>query len=240
MIAPQYLLPQSARVRLSPPLGIGRPMTEDDRAYARSVRNMSIILAGIVLAVFAAIFVPPLFAPSHVPFSTSSTIPSPYGFDLGVRINATQLGPNQYLEISAWVNNTSSQILNVTAGSNWPLDENGLWGKLCTSGWPIGIGVMRGFYTNYNYTLGTLVPLPRPLVSCPVSSATPQYFLIERYSSEAIASVNGTLERWDLQSNLVFGSTAFGHDRLEGVYTVVAADEWGDVAFLYFTTNYVP
>jgi hypothetical protein len=208
-------------------------LSDDDAAYRRSVRNMSLVLAAIVLVVFAAIFVPPLFIPPGKHFYTSSTVLSPYGFDLVLQINATQLKSGDHLQISAWANSTSSQILNVTAKDNWPLNQNGLWGRICTAGWPIGIGVIQGFYTNDNYTRGTLIPIPQPL--CPVSSATPQYFLLEPHTTAAIASINGTLVHWTLQADLVFGGAGFGSGATRGVYTVVAADEWGDVTFLYFT-----
>ncbi len=212
--------------------------SDDDRAYRKSVRNMSVLLAAIVITVFAALIITPFLNPLHEQFPNSASVDSPYGFAISVTLNATQLGPGRYVSITAGMNSTSPQIENVTAQSAWAVDPNRLWGRLCTSGWPMGIGVMQGYYSEGNLSVGTLIGLPQPFVLCPVLRGTPSYFLLQPHGSKAVVSLNGTLEFWDLQTTLDFGSGSLGQgQRLGGVYTVVLADEWGDVVLLHFVAK---
>jgi len=214
--------------------------SDDDLAYQRSVRNMSVILAVIVMVVFAAIFVPPYLNPPHEVFQQAVSFDSPAGFSLHLTLNTTSVLPSGAVLIEGWVNSSSSSIENLTATDQWALQQDLLWEKACTSGWPIGVGVMEGHFTQDNYTEGTLVPMPRLQTGCP-SSAPPQFILLypDPHSSQALASVNGSPVRWLLQTELAFGGSSLpeatqpgsqGPNQLPpGVFTAVLADEWGDV-----------
>ncbi len=196
---------------------------------------MSIILATVVIMVFVALFISPYINPPRAQFSKSASVDSSYGFSLTVNLNATQVSPLGYVSMKTWMNSTSPRVENITAMGAWAVDQSRLWGRLCTSGWPIGIGVMQGYYTEDNYSQGTLIRLPQPLTLCPVSSVTPKYFVLEPHGSKAFVSLNGTPELWDLQTTLVSGSGLLGHGQLlGGVYTVIGADEWGDVVITHF------
>ncbi|MDV3277269.1 MAG: hypothetical protein LYZ69_02235 [Nitrososphaerales archaeon] len=207
--------------------------TQEDREYSRNARNMAIILAAIVLVIFAAIFVPPLVNPVHEHFERSASVTSPYGFTLNINLNTTSLSGTEEVSISGWANNTSSEILNATAANQWAVSPNYLWTRICTNGWPIGVGLMRGYYTFDNYTLGTFVPLVRPMIACPVSMYTPSSFLMQPHSSLAIVRLNGSLAEWNLSTTLTYGNPPY-MSQLSGVYTAIAADEWGDVAIVHF------
>ncbi|MDG6910611.1 MAG: hypothetical protein JRN08_09600 [Nitrososphaerota archaeon] len=206
----------------------------DDVAYRKSVRNMTIVLAAIVITVFAAIFIPPYVYPYHDVFQPAVSLDSPFGFTLHLEINSTSVAPGGGVLLTGWVNSTSSSIENVTAADSWALPQSGLWGKICTSGWPIGVGMMQGHYTQDNYTLGTLVPVPRPLVVCAVYAETPRYFIFEPHSSKALVTLGGNPAIWDIQTSLSFRQYTSGYQLQPGVYTAVVADEWGDV----LTTNF--
>jgi hypothetical protein len=220
--------------------------SEDDLAYRRSVRNMSIILAVIVIVVFAAIFVPPYISPYHEVFQQSVSLDSPAGFTMHLTINATTILPVGSVLMDGWVNSTFASVGNLTVADQWAFQQSLLWGNDCASGWPIGIGVMEGHYTQDNYTLGTLLSMQQPLIRCPVS-APPQFILLypSPHSSEALASVNGNPVRWLLQTELTFSDGTLGQasqpgsqgagELPPGVYTVVLADEWGDV----LTNNFI-
>ncbi|MDE1853409.1 MAG: hypothetical protein KGI38_06650 [Thaumarchaeota archaeon] len=220
-------------------------MSSDDAAYHRSVRNMSLVLAAIVITIFAAIFVPPYVNPNHDVFQSSVSMDSPFGFTLHLTINTTSPAPGSGVLIMGWLNSTSGSVENLTTANSWALDQNGLRGKICTSGWPIGVGVMKGHYTQDNYTLGTLIPLPRPLVSCPVQAAGPSYFLLkpQPHSSQAFVEIGGVPQVWTIQTSYAFGYApneglpgGSGPNQLpSGVYTAVVADEWGEV----LTTNFL-
>lgn len=201
---------------------------------------MSIILAVIVIVVFAAIFVPPYISPLHDVFQQSVSLGSPAGFTMYLTINTTSIPPGGSVLVEGWVNSSSPTVENLTSASEWAFQQNLLWGTVCTAGWPIGIGVMEGHYTQDNYTLGTLINMSQPQPTCPVS-APPQFILLypSPHSSEALASVNGNPVRWLLQTELTFSGGSLGaasqagspgpNELPPGVYTVVLADEWGDV-----------
>lgn len=208
-------------------------MKEDDAAYHRSVRNAILVLGAMVLTVASALVVPPLVNPVHEQFNGSASVASPYGFTLNLKLNATQPTTTSGLTMTARLNNTSNQIGNITAANRWPLSPRGLWTRICTSGWPVGVGVMAGYYTTDNFSLGSLVPIPMPLLACPVSIYTPKFFLLQAHGSVAIVNVNGALVEWNLTTTLELSGSRLSPQR-GGVYTAIAADEWGDVAVAHF------
>jgi hypothetical protein len=207
----------------------------DDLAYKKSVRNMSLVLAAIVITVFAALFVPPYFFPQHTVFQSSVSRDSPLGFTLHLMVNSTSVARGGDILVIGWVNSSSSSIENVTAANAWGIPPGRLWGRVCTSGWPIGVGVMEGHYTPDNYTLGTVIPVLRPAELCPIQSTSPNSFLFEAHSSKALVTIGGSPELWIIQTQ--FSSSGFlsSYSLTPGVYTAVVADEWGDV----LTTNVI-
>lgn len=210
---------------------------------------MSVILAVMAAAIFAALFVPYLI-PHRDVFQRAASSDSPAGFTLHLSLNTTSIPSGGSVLIQGWVNGSSAsdQPENLTVADQWALQRNLLWGNPCASGWPIGIGVMEGHYTQDNYTLGTLIGIRQPLTGCPVS-APPQFILLypTPHSSQALASVNGNPLRWLLQSEVAFSGGVLGAgsqlgspgpDELSpGVYTAVLADEWGDVLTLNFLVS---
>ena len=210
-------------------------MDADDLAYRRSVKNMALILAAMAAVVFAAIFVPPLINPIHNAYLRDVSYDSPYGLVMHLEINSTSVSRGAGILLTGWVNSSSSSYQPINASDSWALNQASLRGRACTSGWPIGLGLMRGHYAQGNVSSGTLIPLPAPAESCPVRSGTPSAFLFKPYSSEAVVTVGGGPELWVIQSGLAFGADASGNGLSPGVYTAVLADEWGDV----LTTNFL-
>jgi len=207
---------------------------------------MSLVLAAILITIFAAIFIPPYVAPSHDVFPRSVSFDSLFGYTMHVSLNSTTISPLGHVLLTGWLNSSSNSIQNVTAADSWALQQGMLWERQCTSGWPIGIGVMQGHYTQDNYTLGTLIQPARSPVQCP-ASASPQYFLLYPLSSEALASVNGNPYRWSILMNVSFGQDSVSANAIPGVpsprglppgvYTAVLADEWGDVLTANFEVS---
>ena len=211
-------------------------MDPDDAAYRKSVRNMSVVLALIVIIVFAALYIPPYVNPVRQELNASaSDSSSGYPLVLSVKLNATMMTSEGSISIVAQVNGTSRTIQNITTRNAWAIEETLLWTRPCTSGWPVGIAIMKGFYTLDNYKTGAVLTLKSPKYLCPIPSGSPAYFLLEPSGSRAVVSINGAFAVWELQTSLVFGpgSTVEG-GLLSGPYTVIAADEWGDIAFAHF------
>jgi len=198
---------------------------------------MSLVLAAIVITIFAAIFIPPYISPQHDVFQTSTSLAFLSGFALHLQINSTTLQSNGTLLISGWINSTSSVIDNITTSDAWGVQQGGLWMAPCMSGWPIGLGVMQGHYTTDNYTLGALLNVTKSdLAACPVTGA-PNYFLFEPHSSKALVTLNAGPTFWVIQSSFSFSGSATGSPLQPGVYTAVLADEWGDVLTASFLVS---
>lgn len=213
--------------------------SDDDVAYKKSVRNMSFVLAAIVITVFAALIIPPYVNPIHNDFQTSVSLATGQSATLYLQINSTTIAPGGRVNITAWLKSTYPSINNVTAQSFWSVPQGMLWTKTCVSYFPIGVGIMRGHYDNSNYSAGTLLRPNLPLTQCPVSVNSPRWFAFEPGSSNAIVSLGGALEHLSVSTSVTWDSRSFpalaSGTFLPGVYTVVAADEWGDV----LTTNFV-
>jgi len=218
----------------------------DDIAYKKSVRNMSVVLAAMAIVIFAAVFIPPYLSPPHNVFPTSASYDSGFGFTLDLTLNSTTVAPSGHLFVSAWLNSSSDSIENVTSADSWAFSEGMLWGRQCTPGWPIGIGLMSGHYTQDNYTLGTLLQPAVSRAQCPVSGS-PQFFLFYPHSTDVLASVNANPYRWTIAMNVTFGRDSLNPNALPGVqgsgglpagvYTAVFADEWGDVLTANFRVS---
>ncbi len=204
----------------------------NDAAYRKSVRNMSLVLAAIVITVFAAIFIPPYLFPSHNVFQKSVTLDSPIGVALHLEVNATSIPQGGSVLLTGWLNSTSSSLENITVASAWGVPRDSLWGPFCNPSWPLGVGLMKGHYTNDNYTLGTLLPL-YSITLCPLQMGAPSYLIFEPHSSRVLFTVKGSPGTWDLVTSFTMSPQAVGSLQ-PGVYTAVFADEWGDV----LTTNF--
>ena len=198
---------------------------------------MSLVLAAIVITIFAAIFIPPYINPPHDNFQASVSENTSQSLTLHLTINSTVLAPNQGLNVSAWAISTSPSINNVSAADAWGVSQFSLFTRPCSSSLPIGVGVMEGHYDDNNYSLGTFVKPIYPLVPCPLPVPAPAWYAFEPGSSNAIISVLGQLGHTSISTSWVFsGNSAlgFGGQLKPGVYTAVLADEWGDV----LTTNF--
>ena len=216
-------------------------MDPDDAEYKKNVKTMSIVLAAIVITVFAGLFLAPYLQPTQS-FQESVSVPSIEGFNLELAVNTTSVAPGGFVNITAWALSTSRTIENITAQDAWPVASARLWLSRC--GEPVGVGIMEGYYTSDNYTQGSLISAGAAPGTCP--SSPPKYFLFEPNSSEALVVENDTGYTWTIGSTLVFGPLGGGQAGSSspatvspatlpaGVYTVVAADEWGDIAVTNF------
>jgi len=208
-------------------------LSSDDAAYRKSVRNMSLVLAAIVITVFAGLFIPPYLFPSHDVFVGSTSSYSPYGLALHLQMNTTSVAEGGTLQLSGWLNNTSSSPESITTANNWGVPKSSLWGPQCSPTWPVGLGVMQGHYTQDNYTQGVLLQAPTISYGCPNPEFAPSSLTFEPFSSKVIFVVGGTPGTWNLLTELTVSPGTFG-PMSPGVYTAVFADEFGDVLTAIF------
>jgi hypothetical protein len=212
-------------------------MDPDDITYKRSVRNMVIVLAVFATAIFAAIFIPPYVNPPQTAFPQSVVYNSGFGFTMHLTINLSSGSSTWSALLGGWVNSTSPSVDNVTAADSWAFPPNDLFTRPCTPGWPVGVGVMEGHYTQDNYTLGTLLPLGRSQSQCAGAPYSPTSFTFEPQTSKALVVLAGTPYFWTIQTALRFNDTTPGFQLPSGVYTAVLADEWGDVLTANFRVS---
>ena len=212
-------------------------MDPDDIAYRKSVRNMALVLAAIVLTIFAAIFIPPYLNPTSSTFPQSVSYDSGFGFTMRLTVNYSSGSPTWSATLRGWVNSTSPSINNVTAADSWAFPLDDLFTRPCTPGWPIGIGVMLGHYTEDNYTLGALLPLNSSRSQCTGTPYSPNSFAFEPQTSKALVVLGGTPSFWTIQTALNITGTTPGYLLPPGVYTAVLADEWGDVLTANFRAS---
>ena len=211
----------------------------DDEAYHKSVQRMVVVLATIVIVIFAAIYIPPLLNPIHEEFAPEVSVNSPYGFSLNLSVNATRIPAGGSVEFTVWLNNTSRQIDDVTAQSAWVVSN--LTAAPCATYMPVRIGVMLGYFTADNFSLGTVLPLSYPSTSCSANSpsAQPSYFLFEPLGTEALMNTSAGIVREAVSITmssdffLMHGTQA----SFQGVMTAVAIDEWGDSVLTHFAVD---
>ena len=208
----------------------------EDTAYKKSVRNTVFLLIVVVIVLVAGLTLPAFFTPAGT-FSTETMVGDPNGLTLNLGLNATHVLSPYGLVITVWING-SSAIDNITAQDSWPVNQTMLWRAPCVAGWPIGIGVMSGYYDQYNYSSGVILPLKQQApLDCQAYSTGPQSFLVEAEGSKAIASTNGSDETWDLLTTLVLTRSSFTQIQTPGeIFTIIGTDEWGDVTILHFVT----
>jgi len=200
------------------------------------VRNTAFLLLIVVIVLAAGLFLPAFFTPAGT-LPTEAMAADPNGLTLNISLNTTRVFAPSGVAVTIWING-SSAIENVTALDSWPLNQTLLWKAPCTPGWPMGVGVMLGYYDQYNYSSGALLPLNQPTAGCPPSSGVPISFLVQAEGSKAIISMNGSDETWDLLTTLVLTkSSVTPLLTTSEVFTVIGADEWGDVVILHFVAE---
>jgi hypothetical protein len=212
--------------------------TEDDAVYRRSVRNMSFVLAAIVITIFAAIFIPPYLSPQHDVFQQATSFDSAFGFAMHLQVNSTSVPSGGTVLVSGWINSTAGSIENITSADSWGMPVPNLWTAPCQPGWPVGVGIMQGHYTSDNYSLGALLNFSRPLYlpACALQG-NPSYFLLEPHSSKALVTLSTGPVLWVIQTSFSFGTPTLNTPLKPGVYTAVLADEWGDVLTANFLVS---
>ncbi|HEV2137849.1 MAG TPA: hypothetical protein VGR53_03340 [Nitrososphaerales archaeon] len=167
--------------------------------------------------------------------------PLPLKFTL--TMNTTRLVSGRSIFIKSDIFNSLPQILSVNGTSNWP------WDSLKAGPCPFyaGIVILRGHYAQSNFTAGTdLQMYPYGLaIPCPAFLAA--YYVFQPLSDQVMFfGGEATLAMGDALSGYGYyapGQTCdvgfnCGNEKVTpfgpGIYTVVAGDEWGHLAFGYF------
>jgi hypothetical protein len=211
---------------------------------SRARVNLRLILAVVIIFAFVAATI----GGFHYLQSAKTVESSPSALSIGVNLNDTSLSWGQPLSIHIWENNSLPEQNNVTVVSDWAVSNLQVWS--CTPSWPMHFGLMRGHFTTSNVSEGQVLQIPIGL-NCS------SFFLTHKVNPFLVfepfgAVLNNATNYWTLQVPLgqyvpvpgwalqqaVCGTHSANCSSLyTGLYTVVVGDEWGHLAFGYFSLS---
>jgi len=177
--------------------------------------------------------------------TTGSTFSTQSGYSGGLlvrlELNSSEIASGTTLGIYVSDYNPSSSALNLTKGTAWAL--NGLETGGCLSLYlPLGIAVFQGRYTSGNVSQG--IPLRVfPFVACPMIVRYITGYLFQAMSDNAtvLPGTRAVPMATGIAVDGAFDNTPNHLNQMApfspGIYTVVAGDEWGNLAFAYFVVS---
>lgn len=175
--------------------------------------------------------------------SAKASAATPQNLRLSLTLNSTEFQPGEYVTMNASLTNMLSTLNNVTFAYQWPV--KGLVSGVPCLQYPLGVAVLRGYYTAQNISAGTTLDMfkPGPPTTCPVTYL--QYLVFQPESSNVQVNSNMKLQMnvtitisgyWTGFWNPPPGSPpATFHEFEAGTYTVVTGDEWGNLVLLHFS-----
>jgi len=159
-------------------------------------------------------------------------------------------GGNGTFTITAEEANLLSSVNNVTQGSEWkyPTDQLDPFNNCAPGVSPVGFAVFQGYYGMNNYTTGEALPLydTATLVSCTVNYFPNMYLFQPKSDNVSVYNdrqfrVNTTASVSALVSGYWTGGQGLTSpatfNAFAGSYTVLGADEWGNVLLLHFSVS---
>lgn len=172
------------------------------------------------------------------PSSASVYADSMDGLRLYLAINATEVGLGQSVLVKVSEYNTLPTANNVSRAQTW--DVGGLRMNSCYSSlYPFGIALFQGRYTSGNVSGARALQI-FPVLPCPLFIRYISGYVFSARSDAAVV-LPGTGEPTPMVANATitgfYPSEPVGPQSQPlplGTYTVVAGDEWGAIAFLYF------
>jgi hypothetical protein len=170
--------------------------------------------------------------------TTTSSGPPP-DLLLRLELNSTVVASGATVGINVSDYNPFPTELNLSKEDAWPVQGLGTGG--CPSlYYPFGIEVLHGVYTSSNVSQGAPLEI-FPVVACPMIVMYITGYLFQPMSDNATV-LPGTGElamATTVSAGGTYGMSGSQFNQLTpfspGTYTVVAGDEWGNLAFSYFT-----
>jgi hypothetical protein len=203
-------------------------------------RSMFVAVALVVAAVVLASSigaVPSGSTTTVTPGQTTVSAASVNGLRLSLEISKATIQQGSAVAINVSERNTNAPPLNESAAADWAV--SGLRMAACyDSIYPFGVAIYQGHYTSQNASAGTPLNL-YPFLPCPLAIR-----YISGYDFHGSSDVAQVLPGSGPGVAMASGVTAQGNYTADGLtnfvpgqYTVVAGDEWGALAFLYFIVH---
>ena len=163
-----------------------------------------------------------------VPVSSASTLNPTTGLSLNLNLSTNS---NGWVIFTVYEFNTLDRANNVSVADSWPSNTSLFrWVQepYEENAGMVGYEMLQGNYGLSNFTQGTALWLQPPpsLVGCCAESQPPTSYAFQPLSEANVLS--GSYPGY-----FVGGSTFTPFS--PGTYTVLAGDEWGEVAILHFT-----
>jgi len=162
-----------------------------------------------------------------VPISSASTLDPTTGLSLNLNLSTSY---NEWVILTVYEFNTLDRANNVSAAGNWP--SNASLFQWVRESYEANVGMagyemLQGNYDLSNFTQGTALWLQPPpsLLGCCGEEQPPTSYAFQPLSEANVLS--GSYAGY-----FVGGSTYTPFS--PGIYTVMAGDEWSDVAILHF------
>jgi predicted secreted protein len=178
----------------------------------------------------------------------SVVVRSTSGLNLSLSSSSTLISPGQTVSVGIDEWNTLPTENTVPSASNWPLQGLTL-GPCGTLNLPIGIEIVRGFYTSSNVSSAQTLQLSKPgIYNCPAIFSSISSYVFEPSSdlagvvgscgvnpcfTDRMGSTTNATGYWTGGNSPFYNTSTFSNFAL-GEYTVVGGDEWGTLAVLHF------
>jgi hypothetical protein len=166
------------------------------------------------------------------------SVASLHGLELLVNLNATEIVPGETVQVNLSEFNTLQTVNNVSASDNWSAQVS-LGPCRNVYDQPFGIAVYHGHVDEQNLSQGKQVDI-FPIVACPMYIRLVTGYEFQPQSDLAVILPSfGTVPAplvGSVAVSMVYSSPQ-GQPLPAGTYTVVAGDEWGALAFLYFQVD---
>lgn len=199
-------------------------------------------IAVVALALGFALIVP---TGPHVTNSTTPFVGAGVGslgtnnLLLRLSVNDTSISQGQSFGLNVSEYNTLTSTNNVSISSQWVVQ--GATQSCPNQLYPFGISVFQGHYGASNVTQGTPLQI-FPITACPMFIRLITGYVFQPQSVNASVlpgDGNGTtaMETVVTVGTNYTGFPGQGEPLTPGAYTLVASDEWGNLAFLYVTVQ---
>jgi hypothetical protein len=169
--------------------------------------------------------------------SSSAYADSQQSLQLRVSVNATSLAPGKTLEVNASEYNTLNAANNVTKSGEWQI-QAAVGSCPNTDVQPFGIALFQGHYAPQNVSQGTQLQI-FPITACPMFERLVTGYLFQPQSDSAAVLPGSSVTPMvaTIGVNATYAIPGQSHELSPGEYTLVAADEWGAMAFIYITVD---
>ena len=222
--------------------------------YNKKDEGIGLLSAIILIIVITVVLTSTIVFFYHLNSTTKPyTSPAIYNtepnLNLTLLLSSFTLTKGEGLSISEELFNNESYSFTVAVSNNWPYFQGVQYRMTmdpCPDNLPFGFVILKGDYNLTTYSQGQPLMLyePNVIYMCPAEFPINSYEFLPFSDHVLILSnvnppINFTLENSILLNGSwsYVGSKAVFSNFPPGIYTVVAADEWGEIQIAHFSVT---